>query len=147
MDLGSLEKPKGATKQRKRVGRGPGSGTGKTSGRGHKGQLSRSGAKKKAWREGGQMPLHRRLPKKGFRSTDPTRYQVVNIGQLAAKFGEPAEINPEKMKSVGLINTLNRPVKVLGNGDIEVACTVLAQAFSGTAKRKLEAAGGKVEII
>jgi len=147
MDLGSLEKPKGSTKNRKRIGRGPGSGTGKTSGKGHKGQQSRSGAKNKYWMEGGQMPLHRRLPKRGFKSLDHTNYQVVNIGQLAGKVSEPSEIGPEQMKSAGLISSLNKPVKILGNGDISVACTVLAQACSKSARAKLEAAGGKVEII
>lgn len=147
MDLGSLEKPKGATRQRKRVGRGPGSGKGKTSGKGHKGQQSRSGAKKRYWMEGGQMPLHRRLPKRGFRNPDHTQYQVVNVGQLANKIPDSKKLGPEEMKSAGLINTLTKPVKILGNGEISVACTVLAQACSKSARAKLEAAGGKVEII
>lgn len=147
MDLGNLEKPKGSTRTRKRVGRGPGSGKGKTCGRGHNGQLSRSGCKRKPWRESGQMPLHRRLPKRGFKSLDPTCYQVVNVGQIAAKFAEPAKMGPEQMKSTGLISTLNKPVKILGNGDISVACTVMAQAFSASAREKLVAAGGEVETI
>jgi len=147
MDLGSLEKPKGSTKKRKRVGRGQGSGLGKTCGKGHKGQKSRSGASKKHHMEGGQMPLHRRLPKRGFRAIDPTKYQVVNISQIASKFEASAVIDPEQMRKAGLISTLNKPVKILGNGDISVACTVHAQACSASAKAKLEAAGGKVEII
>ena len=147
MDLGSLEKPKGSTKKRKRVGRGPGSGYGKTSGKGHKGQKSRAGAKKRCWNEGGQMPLHRRVPKRGFRSLNPTHYQVVNIGQIAGKFGEPTEVGPEQLKKAGLISTLNKPVKILGMGEISVACTVQAQGCSESAKAKVEAAGGKVEII
>jgi large subunit ribosomal protein L15 len=97
--------------------------------------------------EGGQMPLHRRVPKRGFRSLNPTVYQIVNIGQIAAKCTEPTEIGPERMKELGLIKTLNKPVKILANGDISVACTVMAQACSESAKAKLEAAGGKVEII
>ena len=147
MDLGSLEKPKGATRKRKRIGRGHGAGQGKTCGKGHKGQKSRSGYKSRHWMEGGQMPIHRRLPKRGFKSLSHTTYQVVNIGQIAAKCTEPAEIGPVQMKDIGLVNTLNKPVKILGNGEISVACTVLAQACSASARAKLEAAGGKVEII
>jgi large subunit ribosomal protein L15 len=93
------------------------------------------------------MPLHRRLPKRGFRSLNPTKYQIVNVGQIAAKCTEPTEIGPEQMKKIGLIGTLNLPVKILGNGEISVACTVMAQACSESARAKLEAAGGKVEII
>lgn len=147
MDLGSLEKPKGSTRKRKRVGRGHGAGQGKTSGKGHKGQKSRSGAKNRYWMEGGQMPLHRRVPKRGFKSLNPTVYQIVNIGQIAARFSEPAEVNPEAMKQAGLIKSMNKPVKILGNGEISVACTIMAQACSESAKAKVEAAGGKVEII
>jgi large subunit ribosomal protein L15 len=97
--------------------------------------------------EGGQMPLHRRLPKRGFRSINPTVYQVVNIGQIAAKCAEPMEIGPEQMKKLGLISSVNKPVKILGNGEISVACTVMAQAGSASARAKLEAAGGKLEIV
>jgi len=147
MDLGNLEKPKGSTRNRKRVGRGPGSGWGKTCGKGHKGQQSRSGYKKKPWSEGGQMPLHRRLPKRGFRSLNRTSYQIVNLTQLANKFTEPMEIGPDKLREAGLIRNLNEPVKILGDGDISVAHTVMVQACSKSARSKLEAAGGKVEII
>jgi len=147
MDLGSLEKPKGSTRKRKRVGRGHGAGQGKTCGKGHKGQKSRSGAKARYWMEGGQMPLHRRVPKRGFRSLNHTTYQIVNVGQIAAKCTEPTRIGPEQMMEIGLINSLNKPVKILANGEISVACTVLAQACSASARAKLEAAGGKVEII
>lgn len=147
MDLGHLEKPKGSTRNRKRVGRGHGAGQGKTCGKGHKGQKSRSGAKRRYWMEGGQMPIHRRVPKRGFRSLNPTIYQIINISQIAEKCTKPTDIGPEQMKEIGLINTLNKPVKILGNGEISVACTVQAQACSASARVKLEAAGGKVEII
>lgn len=147
MDLGHLEKPKGSTRNRKRVGRGHAAGQGKTCGKGHKGQKSRSGAKRRYWMEGGQMPLHRRVPKRGFRSLNPTIYQIINISQIAEKCTKPTDIGPEQMKEIGLINTLNKPVKILGNGEISVACTVQAQACSASARVKLEAAGGKVEII
>ncbi len=147
MDLGSLEKPKGSTRNRRRVGRGQGSGLGKTCGKGHKGQQSRSGYKRKPWSEGGQMPLHRRVPKRGFRSLNRTTFQIVNLAQLANKFTEPTEIGPEKLREAGLIRNLDEPVKILGDGELAVAHTVMVQACSKSARTKLEAAGGKVEII
>jgi large subunit ribosomal protein L15 len=147
MDLGHLQKPKKSTKQRKRVGRGPGCGNGKTSGRGHKGIQARAGSRRRYAKEGGQMPLHRRLPKRGFRAFDPTEYQIVNISQLATKFQAAAGVGPSEMKAAGLISSLNKPVKILGSGEISVPCTVQAQAFSESARKKLEAAGGKVEIL
>lgn len=147
MDLGSLEKPKGSSRNRRRVGRGQGSGLGKTCGKGHKGQQSRSGYKRKPWSEGGQMPLHRRVPKRGFRSLNRTTFQIVNLAQLANKFTEPTEIGPEKLREAGLIRNLDEPVKILGDGELSVAHTVMVQACSKSARSKLEAAGGKVEII
>lgn len=143
--LHNLEPPAGSRSASKRVGRGPGSGLGKTSGRGHKGQKSRSGASIPAWFEGGQMPLHRRTPKRGFTSRNRTEYRIVNLRELA-EIEEP-EITPESLRARGLIPSGRRPVKVLGDGEIDRAVTVHAHAFSGSARRKIEQAGGSVEIL
>ena len=146
MELHTLKPPKGARKTRKRVGRGPGSGLGKTSGRGHKGAGQRSGHKTKRGHEGGQMPLQRRVPKFGFTNIFKKEFQIVNIGDLAKKC-EPGEVNAESLKAVGLIKKLDVPVKILGNGEIDKAYTVHAAVFSKTARAKLEAAGGKAEVV
>lgn len=146
MRLGELRGAPGSTKKRKRIGRGPGSGHGKTSTRGHKGQKSRSGGKVHPWFEGGQMPLQRRIPKRGFTSIFKQEYQVVNLG-LLEKCGRVEIINPLVLKNSGLIKKENLPVKILGEGKIDFPVTIQAQAFSQSAKEKILAAGGKVELI
>jgi large subunit ribosomal protein L15 len=143
MDLGSLKKAKGSTHSRKRIGRGEGSGQGVTAGRGHKGDKSRSGSKRRAWFEGGQMPIQRRLPKFGFHNHSKKVYQVVNLAALE-KFEGSAEITPELLQENGFIKRLDVPVKILGNGEISKKLTVKAHAFSKTAREKIEKAGGSV---
>jgi large subunit ribosomal protein L15 len=145
MELHDLQPAKGSKKTRRRVGRGTGSGLGKTSGRGHKGAGSRSGWTTRPGREGGQMPLYRRIPKRGFHNIFRTTYQVVNVSELARCSGK--EITKESLKAAGLISKLKEPVKILGNGEIAKAFTVKVQAFSKSAKEKIEKAGGKVEVI
>ncbi len=145
MDLHSLKPAEGSKKNRKRVGRGSGSGTGKTSGRGHKGQGARSGARKRTGFEGGQMPLHRRLPKFGFTNIFKKQWQIINLADLA-RF-EAGEITTETLKQAGLIKSLEFPVKVLGNGNVDKAYSVKAAGFSKAAVAKLEAAGGKAEVV
>jgi large subunit ribosomal protein L15 len=144
--IGSLTPAPGAGKKRKRVGRGPGSGHGKTSTRGHKGQLARSGAKRRAWSEGGQMPLQRRLPKRGFTNIFKKQYQIVNISDLSRISGTD-EISPQTMREIGLIKKVHVPVKILGQGNFQAAVKVLAHAFSKKAQEKILAAGGKTEVI
>lgn len=145
MELHTLRPPKGARKTRKRVGRGSGSGLGKTSGRGHKGAGQRSGFKQEPWREGGQMPLSRRLPKFGFTNLFKKQWQIINVSDLARCEG--AEVTPETLLQAGLIRHIDVPVKVLGDGTVEKAYTVKAAAFSKTAAGKIEAAGGKAEVL
>ncbi len=146
MRLGQLKKVSGSTKKPKRIGRGPGSGHGKTSTRGHKGLKSRSGGKVPSWFEGGQMPLQRRIPKRGFTSLFKREFQIVNLG-LLEKCGRLEIINPVVLKNCGLIKKENLPVKILGEGKIDFSTTVQAQAFSKSAREKIEAAGGKAELI
>lgn len=143
--LHRLENAPGARKARKRVGRGPGSGTGKTSGRGHKGYLSRSGSKKRIGFEGGQMPLHIRLPKRGFTNIFRQEFLVVNLGDIAKseKLDKKGTINKESLMAAGLIAKGKGPLKVLGDGEISDAVTIEAQKFSASAQKKIEAAGGK----
>jgi large subunit ribosomal protein L15 len=145
MELHDLQPAKGSKKNRRRVGRGTGSGLGKTSGRGHGGAGSRSGWTSRPGREGGQMPLYRRIPKRGFHNIFRTAYQVVNVSELTRCSGE--EITKESLKTAGLISKLKEPVKILGNGEIAEALTVKAQAFSKSAKEKIEKAGGKAEVV
>jgi large subunit ribosomal protein L15 len=145
MELHDLKPAEGSKKQRKRVGRGSGSGLGKTSGRGHKGQGARSGNKKKRGFEGGQMPLKQRVPKFGFTNIFRKEVQIVNLADLS-RCGS-TEITPDSLKAAGLIKTTEVPVKVLGNGDVTAAYTVRAAAFSKSAIAKLEAAGGKAEVV
>jgi large subunit ribosomal protein L15 len=145
MELHSLKPPKGSKKERRRVGRGPGSGRGKTSGRGHKGAGQRSGFKKQPIHEGGQMPLHRRLPKRGFTNIFKKEFQIVNVADLARC--APGEVTSEVLKAAGLIKKLAIPIKILGNGAVDKAYTVKAAAFSKSAVAKIEAAGGKVEVV
>jgi large subunit ribosomal protein L15 len=145
MNLSTLRAPKKANENRKRVGRGMGSGMGKTSTRGHKGQGSRSGSRLMRGFEGGQMPLHRRLPKRGFTNIFRTEYTVVNVEQLG-KLGEK-NITLETLKSAGLVNGKNALVKVLGNGELTSAITVQAHKFSKSAQEKITKAGGKAEVL
>ena len=145
MELHTLKPPAGSKRKRKRIGRGPGSGSGKTSGRGHKGAGSRSGFTRKPGLEGGQMPLHRRLPKRGFTNIFKKEFQLVNLADLARC--EAGEVTSETLKKVGLVKKLDVPIKFLGNGSIDTAYNVKAQAFSRSAKEKIEAAGGKAEVV
>jgi large subunit ribosomal protein L15 len=143
MDLSSLKKSKGATQDRKRIGRGTASGQGGTAGRGHKGARSRSGGKTRAWFEGGQMPIQRRLPKFGFYNHSKKVFQVVNLSDLD-KFADVTDITPEALQTQGLIKKADMPVKILGNGEIKRKLSVHAHAFSKTAREKIEKAGGSV---
>ena len=147
MDLSRLKPPKGAKHAAKRVGRGPGSGHGKTAGRGHKGAKSRSGWRTKRGFEGGQMPLHRRLPKRGFHNLFRSEYAVVNLDVLAQAFEAGAEVTPDALRERGLLRGKARPIKVLARGDIGVALAVKAHKFSGKAAEKIQAAGGSVETL
>jgi large subunit ribosomal protein L15 len=147
MSLSNLRPPKGAKHARKRVGRGPGSGHGKTASRGSKGAKSRSGFRFKRGFEGGQMPLHRRVPKRGFHNPFRVEYEVVNLDQLAAKFDAGAVITPELLREHGLVARGTAPIKILARGDIGKALTVRAHKFSGTAAEKLKAAGGTAEAV
>lgn len=146
MDLSSLKKADGATKGHKRIGRGEGSGWGGQAGRGHKGQRSRSGSKKRAWFEGGQMPIQRRLPKFGFYRHGKVVFQVVNIADFD-KVGEAADITLEILKQNGLIKKVNAPVKILGDGEISKKVNVHAHAVSKSARDKIEKAGGSVTLL
>jgi large subunit ribosomal protein L15 len=145
MELHTLKPPAGSRKNRRRVGRGPGSGMGKTSGRGHKGAGQRSGHKRKVGHEGGQMPLFRRLPKRGFTNIFRREYQVVNISDLERL--EAGEITAQTLKEAGLIKKTDQPVKLLGNGETDKAFTIQLNAFSKSAQQKIEAAGGKAEVV
>lgn len=146
MRLDDLKPAAGSNKKRKRVGRGDGSGHGKTSGRGHKGQGARSGGNTKPGFEGGQMPLQRRLPKRGFRNPFKIKVAVVNLEQLEA-FPSGSEVTPELLTQHGLVRGNQPRVKVLGDGDLSKSLTVRAHGFSAKAKEKIEACGGKVELI
>jgi large subunit ribosomal protein L15 len=144
-NLSNLRAPKNANSNKKRVGRGMGSGMGKTSTRGHKGQGSRSGSSLMRGFEGGQMPLHRRLPKRGFTNIFRTEYTVLNLDRIA-ELGE-GELTYEKMVESRLVRKKNALVKVLGVGELTVAVTVHAHKFSKTAQEKIEKAGGKAVLI
>jgi large subunit ribosomal protein L15 len=146
MNLSDLRPPKGMKHAKKRVGRGQGSGNGKTAGRGHKGAKSRSGFKRKRGFEGGQMPLHRRVPKRGFHNIFREEYEVVNLDTLQERFEAGVEVTPELLRERGLVNRIG-PVKVLARGDIAKALTVRAHKFSGKAAEKIAAAGGKAEVL
>jgi len=145
MKLHDLAPAKGSKKTRKRVGRGPGSGLGKTAGRGHKGQRSRSGFSRRAGFEGGQMPLVRRVPKRGFTNIFRTEYAVINLDDLAA-LATGGEITPESLADAGLVRR-GKLLKVLGDGELTGALTVKAHAFSKSARQKIEAAGGTCEEL
>ena len=145
MNLSSIRKPAKANEKRKRVGRGMGSGMGKTSTRGHKGQRSRSGSRSMRGFEGGQMPLHRRLPKRGFVNIFKKEFQIVNLSRLA-ELGK-AELTPEVLYDLRVIARKDGLIKVLGVGELSSPLTVHAHKFSETAQQKITAAGGKAEII
>lgn len=143
-ELHDLSPVPGSHRDRKRLGRGPGSGTGKTAGRGQKGQKARSGGSIPAGFEGGQMPLHRRIPKRGFHNFNRVEYQVVNVGDLARVEGD---VTPESLRGAGLIGSLRKPVKILGSGEVESAFTVQVHAFSESARQKIESAGGTATVL
>jgi len=144
MNLSNIHRPKKATEKRKRVGRGMGSGMGKTSTRGHKGQRSRSGSRMIRGFEGGQMPLHRRMPKRGFTNIFRKEYAIVSLERLA-ELGETT-INPDVLRKAGVVKT-KHPVKILGDGELSVALNVSAHKFSKSAQEKITKAGGKVEVL
>jgi large subunit ribosomal protein L15 len=146
MNLHSLKNTTGAKSTRKRLGRGVGSGLGKTSGRGHKGQFARSGHKHKLGFEGGQMRLIRRIPKRGFTNISRKEFLPVNVSALNV-FDAGTEVTPELMKAKGMANGLADGIKILGNGSITKKLIVKAHAFSADAKAKIEAAGGACEIV
>ncbi len=147
MSLHNLRPPKGAKQEGFRVGRGHGSGNGKTAGRGHKGAQSRSGYKSKRGFEGGQMPLHRRIPKRGFHNPFRTEYAVINLDVIASAFEAGAVVTPELLRERGFVHHVAMPVKVLGRGEISVALTVRADKFSESATKKITAAGGAAETL
>ena len=146
MKLVSLKPSKGSIKNKKRIGRGHGSGLGKTSGRGHKGAGQRSGNKRRAWFEGGQMPLARRLPRRGFTNIFKEEIQIVNISDLI-RIEKHSEIDPVVLQENGLIRSSLKPVKILGEGDIDKKLNVTASSFSESAKNKIEKAGGTATIL
>jgi large subunit ribosomal protein L15 len=146
VDLSNLKPPPGAHRGKKRLGRGPGSGTGKTSARGHKGQYSRSGSKHRAHKEGGQMPLYRRLPKRGFWNPFRVEYQVVNLSDLA-EIADVSTIDTDLLLKLRLARSRQKPVKILGDGDLTRAVAVIAHAFTKSAREKISAAGGSCEVI
>ena len=146
MELHNLHPAPGAKKARKRVGRGPGSGNGKTAGRGHKGQRSRSGYSRRYGFEGGQMPLVRRIPKRGFHNLFRVEYQVVNVSDLERLFEAGEEINVDALVEKGLVRP-KQPVKILGMGDLKKSLVVHAHKFSGSARSKIESAGGRCEVV
>jgi large subunit ribosomal protein L15 len=147
MSLNNLRPPKGAKHPRKRVGRGPGSGHGKTASRGSKGAKSRSGFRFKRGFEGGQMPLHRRVPKRGFHNPFRVEYAIVNLDTLGEVFEAGAAITPDVLRERGLVKDSTAKVKVLGRGEIAKALTVTAHKFSESAVKKLAAAGGSAEVL
>jgi large subunit ribosomal protein L15 len=146
MKLHELSPAPGSVRDVKRIGRGHGSGNGKTAGKGHKGQKARAGRGIRAGFEGGQMPLHRRIPKRGFNNIFATPYVAINVAALN-RFEDGAVVNAEALLNAGIINKAPYGVKILGNGKIEKKLTVQVAAFSESAKAKIEAAGGKAEVI
>ena len=146
MKLHELSPAPGSVREGKRIGRGHGSGQGKTAGKGHKGQKARAGRGMRPGFEGGQMPLQRRVPKRGFNNIFATRYAIVNLAALN-KFENGAVVDTEALKAAGLVKNSYDGVKILGNGALEKNLTVKAAAFSESAKSKIEAAGGKAEVV
>ena len=147
MDLSNLKPAEGSKHSKKRIGRGHGSGQGAQAGRGHKGAKSRSGFKFKRGFEGGQMPLHRRVPKRGFHNHFRTEYAVVNLDVLADRFDAGTVVTPELLRERGLIHSERQPIKVLARGDMSKKLTVRAHKFSGKAAEKIAAAGGSTEVL
>ncbi len=147
MKLHELSPAPGSTSERKRIGRGPASGQGKTAGKGHKGQKARAGRGMRAGFEGGQMPLQRRIPKRGFVNIFAKEIAIVNLSALEEKFEDGAVVDVEALINAGLVKKQLDGVKVLGNGEISKKLTVKVNAFSESAKAKIEAAGGKAEVI
>ena len=147
MPLNTLRPPKGMKHPKKRIGRGQGSGNGKTAGAGHKGQKSRSGYKFKRGFEGGQMPLHRRVPKRGFHNPFRVEYEVVNLDTLGLRFDAGTVVTPELLRQHGIVTANTGLIKVLGRGDVGKALTVHAHKFSGKAAEKIAAAGGATEQL
>ena len=145
MKIQDIRRPRGAHKKKKRVGRGPGSGHGKTSGRGHKGAKARSGGALRLGFEGGQMPLIRRIPKRGFTSVGKKTFQIVNIDRLN-HFRKDSSVDKKALKEAGFIKSVELPVKVLGDGSISKPLNISVDAFSESAKKKIVEAGGKTEI-
>ena len=145
MELNNLKPKKGARHAKKRIGRGPGSGHGKTASRGEKGQKSRSGFSRSLGFEGGQMPLHRRLPKRGFTNIHRTEYAIVNVGRLEKLEGD--SFDPVRLVKLGVVKKLRAGLKVLGSGELTRKITVAANVFSKSALEKIQAAGGKAEVI
>lgn len=146
MRIHDLKPPKGSKKESKRKGRGIGSGLGKTAGKGHKGQNARSGGGVKPGFEGGQMPLQRRLPKRGFTNIFKKKFVIINISDLN-KFDEGTEVTPEVLLETGVIDNTGDGIKILGDGELEKPLTVKANKFSKAAVEKIEAAGGKAEVV
>ncbi len=146
MNLHTLKPAKGSKRPKRRVGRGRASGMGKTSSRGHKGQMARSGHKHKPTFEGGQMPLVRRIPKRGFKNVNRVTYIPVNLAALD-RFEDGSEVTVEILRAAGLVRGPSAPVKILGNGDLSKKLTLKVHAFSATAKAKVEAAGGVCDVI
>ena len=147
MDLSTLSPAPGSKKKRKRVGRGPGSGSGKTSGRGHKGQKSRSGYSRRYGFEGGQMPLNRRLPKRGFTQVERHPMAEVNVDTLEAAFESGDEVSPSTLVEKGIAKKLKGGVKILGRSELTKKLSLQVNAISGSAQSKVEGAGGSVEIL
>ena len=145
MNLSGLKPPAGQTKSKRRIGRGMGSGRGKTSGRGQKGQKSVTGFAQKRGFEGGQMPLHRRLPKRGFTNIFKKEFAIINVGRLAQLEGD--DFTPTRLLELGIIKSLSDGLKVLGSGDVTRPLQVSAHLFSKSAKEKIQAAGGSVQVI
>src|SRR3990167_3150621 len=144
--LNRLKSPDGASKNRTRVGRGEGSGLGKTSGRGHKGQKARTGGTAKVGYEGGQTPLHRRLPKRGFTNKFKKIYNIVNVESLSV-FNKGDVVDRDVLLKKGIVKNIKDGIKILGDGEIKMSLTVKANKFTDAARKKIEAAGGKVEVI
>src|SRR5438045_6555838 len=146
MNLSDIRPPKGQTHSKKRVGRGMGSGHGKTSARGHKGQHAGTGFSQKRGFEGGQMPLHRRLPKRGFTNIFKKQFAVINLGDLE-RFGAQEPVTPELLIRRGVVKRLGDGLKVLGDGDLKAPLTIRAHAFSKSALEKIQGAGGNAEVV
>ena len=146
LKLNNIGAPRGANRDKKRRGRGPASGTGKTGGRGHKGQKARSGAKQRAWFEGGQMPINRRLPKRGFKNPFRKDYQIVNLRDLSARFADGGEVNATSLWEKGLVSSPEKPIKLLGDGSVTVAFQIEVDKASKSAAEAIQAAGGQLTV-